>query len=56
MFGGTDPASFFAAGGAGTALFATFPWLVWVTAIGVVTIRDRRRPYDVPADRMVATG
>lgn len=54
MFGGTDPASFLAAGGAGTALFATFPWLVWVTAIGIVTVRDRRRPFDVPAEGVVA--
>jgi hypothetical protein len=55
MFGGTDPASFLAAGGAGTALFATFPWLVWVTAVGIVTVRDRRRPFDVPRQGAVAT-
>ena len=43
MFGGTDPSSFLAAGGAGAALFATFPWLVWVVAVGIVAIRGRRR-------------
>ncbi|MFB2556571.1 hypothetical protein [Herbiconiux liangxiaofengii] len=43
MFGGTSPDSFFAAGGAATAMLATFPWLVWVTCVGVVAIRDRRR-------------
>jgi hypothetical protein len=43
MFGGTSSTSLFSAGGSGTALFATFPWLVWVVAVGFVTIRDRRR-------------
>ncbi|QJU53953.1 hypothetical protein SCB71_12215 [Herbiconiux sp. KACC 21604] len=43
MFGGTAPDSFFAAGGAATAMLATFPWLVWVVCVGFVAIRDRRR-------------
>ncbi|MCS5715271.1 hypothetical protein NVV95_12010 [Herbiconiux sp. CPCC 205716] len=43
MFGGTSPDSFFAAGGAATAMLATFPWLVWVACVGIVAIRDRRR-------------
>ena len=41
-FGGTDDTSFHAAGGWGTAALATFPWLVWVVAVGVVVIRYRR--------------
>ena len=48
MFGGTSPDSFFAAGGAATALLATFPWIVWVVCIGFVAIRDRRRLEDLP--------
>lgn len=42
-FGGTSDRSFFSAGGVGVAVFATFPWLAWVVAVGVVTIRGRRR-------------
>jgi hypothetical protein len=41
-FGGTNDRSLFSAGGVGVALFATFPWLAWVVAVGVVTIRGRR--------------
>jgi len=53
-FGGTSDSSFFSAGGVGVAVFATFPWLVWVIAVGVVTIRGRRarvalRSVGVPA-------
>jgi hypothetical protein len=44
IFGGTSDSSFFSAGGVGVAVFATFPWLVWVVAVGIVTIRGRRRP------------
>jgi hypothetical protein len=43
MFGGTSDSSFVSAGGVGVAIFATFPWLVWVIAVGIVTIRARRR-------------
>lgn len=46
MFGGTSPKSFVSAGGPGVAIFATFPWLVWVVAVGIVCIRDRRRRPD----------
>ncbi|MDQ1561390.1 MAG: hypothetical protein QOE85_731 [Actinomycetota bacterium] len=43
MFGGTSDSSFVSAGGVGVAIFATFPWLAWVIAVGIVTIRARRR-------------
>lgn len=43
MFGGTNDTSFVSAGGVGVAVFATFPWLAWVVAVGIVTIRGRRR-------------
>jgi hypothetical protein len=43
MFGGTSDRSFVSAGGVGVAVFATFPWLAWVIAVGIVTIRSRRR-------------
>jgi hypothetical protein len=43
MFGGTSDTSFVSAGGHGVVVFATFPWLVWVIAVGIVTIRGRRR-------------
>lgn len=46
MFGGTSPGSFVSAGGPGVAMLATFPWLVWVVAVGIVCIRDRRRRPD----------
>jgi hypothetical protein len=42
LFGGTSDTSFFAAGGLGVTLFATFPWLAWVIAVGIVTIRGHR--------------
>lgn len=42
IFGGTSDTSFVSAGGVGVAIFATFPWLVWVIVVGVVTIRGRR--------------
>ncbi len=41
-FNGTSPNSFFAAGGAGNALLAIFPFLVWVFCVGVVTVRGAR--------------
>jgi hypothetical protein len=44
MFGGTDPDAIGAAGGWGTAALATFPWLIWVVAVGIATIRGRRHP------------
>jgi hypothetical protein len=46
VFGGTDD-SFHAVGGWGTAVLATFPWLVWVVCVGIVVIRARRRHHDV---------
>jgi len=42
LFGGTSDTSFFAAGGLGVTLFATFPWLAWVIAVGTVTVRGHR--------------
>jgi hypothetical protein len=42
MFAGTNDPTFFSAGGPGIALFATFPWLVWVGSVGVSVLRDRR--------------
>jgi hypothetical protein len=39
IFGGTDPNSFLSAGGTGVALLATFPFLLWVVSVGVVTIK-----------------
>ena len=42
MFGGTSDRSFISAGGPGVAIFATFPWIAWVIAVGIVTIRGRR--------------
>jgi hypothetical protein len=56
MFGGTSPDSFFAAGGAATAMLATFPWLVWVVCVGFVSIRDRRRLEDLPDHVIAQTG
>lgn len=41
-FNGTSPNGFFAAGGAGNALLAIFPWLVWVFCVGLTTIRGAR--------------
>ena len=41
IFGGTDANRFYSVGGWGVAAFATFPWLVWVMAIGIVTVRER---------------
>jgi hypothetical protein len=43
MYGGTSDASFVSAGGVGVAIFATFPWIAWVIAVGIVTIRERIR-------------
>lgn len=57
-FGGTDDTSFHSAGGWGTALLATFPWLVWVVAVGVVVIRYRahhRERAETAAIRVVGT-
>jgi hypothetical protein len=43
LFGGTSDTSFFAAGGLGVTIFATFPWFAWVIVVGAVTIRGYRR-------------
>jgi hypothetical protein len=43
MFAGTNEPTFFSAGGPGIALFATFPWLVWVGSIGIGALRERAR-------------
>jgi hypothetical protein len=40
MFAGTNEATFFSAGGPGIALFATFPWLIWVASVGVTSLRE----------------
>ena len=42
LFGGTSDTAFFSAGGTGVAMIATFPWLVWVTTVALVTIRGPR--------------
>ena len=42
MFAGTNEATFFSAGGPGIALFATFPWLIWVGSVGLTALRERR--------------
>jgi hypothetical protein len=41
-FGGTDNHSFFSVGGWGGAVFATFPWLAWVTVTSILALRQRR--------------
>jgi hypothetical protein len=41
-FGGTDYTVFYSVGGWGVAVFATFPWLVWVIAVSVAALRERR--------------
>jgi hypothetical protein len=41
-FGGTDATNFFSAGGLAVTLLSTFPFLVWVISIGIVTIRNQR--------------
>ncbi|BDI22963.1 hypothetical protein [Herbiconiux sp. L3-i23] len=41
-FTGTSPTSFFATGGAGNAILAIFPWLVWVFCVGITTVRGAR--------------
>ncbi|MHC5797231.1 hypothetical protein ACVXZ4_13845 [Lacisediminihabitans sp. FW035] len=41
-FGGTDNRSFASVGGWGGAVFATFPWLVWVAATSILALRQRR--------------
>lgn len=45
-YGGTDDESIHSVGGWGTALLATFPWLVWVVSVGVVVIRERREHHE----------
>jgi hypothetical protein len=41
IFGGTDADKFYSVGSWGVATFATFPWLVWVVAVGIVALRER---------------
>lgn len=41
VFGGTSATSFVSAGGMGVTLLATFPFLLWVVAVGVVTVRNK---------------
>lgn len=41
VFGGTSPTSFISAGGMGVTLLATFPFLLWIVAIGIVTIKNK---------------
>jgi hypothetical protein len=41
-FGGTDANNFFSASGLGVTLVSTFPFLLWVIAIGIVTIQNQR--------------
>jgi hypothetical protein len=42
FIGGTDETSIFAVGGWANAVLATFPWLLWVILVGVVTVRGER--------------
>jgi len=44
VFGGTSATSFVSAGGIGVTLLATFPFLLWVIAVGIVTIRNEPTP------------
>lgn len=39
VFGDTDPKNFFSAGGMAVTLLATFPFLLWVITVGIVTLR-----------------
>lgn len=39
VFGNTDPTNFVSAGGMAVTLLATFPFLLWVITVGIVTIR-----------------
>src|SRR6195952_2806908 len=39
MFNGTSSTDLFSAGGPGVTALATFPFLVWVAIVGIVTIR-----------------
>ena len=39
IFGGTSDRFWFSSGGVGVTLTATFPWVVWVITVGIVTIR-----------------
>lgn len=41
-FNGSDATNFFSAGGLGVTLVSTFPFLVWVISIGIVTIQNQR--------------
>jgi len=41
IFGGTDADKFYSVGSWGVAVFATFPWLVWVVTVGIVSLRER---------------
>ncbi|PPF76546.1 hypothetical protein C5B96_16575 [Subtercola sp. Z020] len=42
MFNGTSATDPFSAGGGGVTALATFPFLVWVAIVGIVTIRGQR--------------
>ena len=50
VFGGTDNRDFYSVGGWGGAVFATFPWLVWVFVVSLESLRARHR------DRRSAAG
>jgi len=41
VFGGTEATAFGSAGGFGVTLLATFPFLAWVVAVGIVTLMNR---------------
>ncbi|CAN5340404.1 hypothetical protein BH09ACT6_BH09ACT6_08560 [soil metagenome] len=43
MFNGTSATDPFSAGGPGVTAFSTFPFLVWVAIVGIVTIRGERK-------------
>ena len=42
IFGGTSETSLFSVGGWANAVLATFPWLLWVIIVGILTIRGQR--------------
>jgi hypothetical protein len=42
IFGGTDPHSIFSSTGNAVTILATFPFLVWVVAVGIVTIKNKK--------------
>lgn len=44
VFGGTSTTAFGSAAGIGVTLLATFPFLIWVVAVGIVTLKNEPLP------------